>query len=165
MTWGPALSRSANVNQLAFHIRQFVSIYEWIWMSLGSMIPDTPLEAFGLLVVVMVVYLMTSLIGKPAESPTLIDRNIDHSRLACPSCGVVSRPLRARTHQISAFSLTPKAFVKCGQCEHQWLKRPKDQGRCPQCKSRDNPRLLDERLIDKHNIARCKHCQHEWLRA
>ena len=35
-------------------------------MSLGSMIPDTPLEAFGLLVVVIVVYLMTSLVGKPA---------------------------------------------------------------------------------------------------
>ena len=78
------------------------------------MIPDTPLEAFGLLVVVMVVYLMTSLIGKPAESPTLIDRNIDHSRLACPSCGVVSRPLRARTHKISAFSLTPKALLSAG---------------------------------------------------
>ena len=165
MTWGPALSRSANVNQLAFHIRQFVSIYEWIWMSLGSMIPDTPLEVFGLLVAMIVVYLMTSLVGKPAELLASSDGNIDHSRLACPSCGVVSRPLRARTHQISAFSLTPKAFVECGQCERQWLQRPKDRGRCPQCKSRDNPRLLDVQLIGKHNIARCKHCQHEWLRA
>ena len=165
MTWGPAPSRSANVNQLAFHIRQFVSIYEWIWMSLGSMFPDTPLEVVGLLVVMIVVYLMTSLVGKPAELLVSSDGNIDHSRLACPSCGVVSRPLRARTHQISAFSLTPKAFVECGQCEHQWLPRPRDQGRCPQCKSRDDPRLLDEQLIDKHNIARCKHCQHEWLRA
>ena len=142
-----------------------MSIYEWIWMSLGSMVPDTPLEVFGLLVAMIVVYLMTSLVGKPAELLVSSDGNIDHSRLACPSCGVVSRPLRARTHQISAFSLTPKAFVECGQCEHQWLPRPRDQGRCPQCKSRDNPRLLDEQLIDKHNIARCKHCQHEWLRA
>ena len=165
MTWGPALSRSANVNQLAFHIRQFVSIYEWIWMSLGSMFPDTPFEVFGILVAMIVVYLMTNLVGKPAEPLASSNGNIDHSRLACPSCGVVSRPLRARTHQISAFSLTPKAFVKCGQCEHRWLQRPKDQGRCPHCKSRDYPRLLDERLIDKHNIARCKHCQHEWLRA
>ena len=53
-------------------------------MSLGSMIPDTPLEV--LLLVVMVVYLMTSLVGKPAEFPTSSDGNIDHSRLACPSC-------------------------------------------------------------------------------
>lgn len=165
MNWGPVLSRSANVNQLASQIRQFVSIYEWIWMSLGSMVPDTPLEVFGVLVAMIVVYLMTSLVGKPAELLVSSDGNIDHSRLACPSCGVVSRPLRARTHQISAFSLTPKAFVECGQCEHQWLPRPRDQGRCPHCKSRDNPRLLDEQLIDKHNIARCKHCQHEWLRA
>ena len=165
MNWGPVLSRSANVTQLAFHVRQVVSIYEWIWMSLGSMVPDTPLEAFGLLVVVIVAYLMTSLVGKPAELLASSNGNIDHSRLACPSCGVVSRPLRARTHQISAFSLTPKAFVECGQCEHQWPQRPRDQGRCPQCKSRGIPRLLDEQLIDKRNIARCKHCQHEWLRA
>ena len=142
-----------------------MSIYEWILMSLGSMVPDTPLEVFGLLVAMIVVYLITSLVDKPAELPASSDGNIDHSRLACPSCDVVSRPLRARTHQISAFSLTPKAFVECGQCQHQWLQRPRDQGRCPHCKSRDNPRLLDEQLIDKHNIARCKHCQHEWLRA
>ena len=142
-----------------------MSIYEWIWMSLGSMIPDTPLEALGLLVAVMVVYLMTSLLGEQAESPALSDRNIDHNRLACPSCGVVSRPLRARAHEISAFSLAPKVFLKCGQCEHQWLRRAKDQGRCPQCQSGDNPRPLHEQPIDKHNIARCKHCLHEWLRA
>jgi ssDNA-binding Zn-finger/Zn-ribbon topoisomerase 1 len=129
------------------------------------MIPDTPLEAFGLLVVVMVVYLMTSLIGKPAEFPTLSEAKIDHSRLACPSCGVISLPLRARAHEISAFSLAPKAFVKCGQCEHQWLQRPKDQGRCPQCQSADNPSRLDEQPIDKHYIARRKHCLHEWLKA
>jgi hypothetical protein len=129
------------------------------------MIPDTPLEAFGLLVVVMVVYLMTSLIGKPAEFPTLSETKIDHSRLACPSCGVISLPLRARAHEISAFSLAPKAFVKCGQCEHQWLQRPKDQGRCPQCQSADNPSRLDEQPIDKHYIARRKHCLHEWLKA
>ena len=110
-------------------------------MSLGSMIPDTPLEAFGLLVVVMVVYLMTSLIGKPAEFPTLSETKIGHSRLACPSCGVISLPLRARAHEISAFSLAPKAFVECGQCEHQWLQRPKDQGKCPQCRLGDNPRF------------------------
>ena len=105
------------------------------------MIPDIPLKVFGLLVAMIVVYLMTSLVGKPAELLTSSDGNIDHSRLAFPSCDVVSRPLRARTHQISAFSLTPKAFVECGQCEHQWLQRPKDQGKCPQCRLGDNPRF------------------------
>ena len=81
MNWGPVLSRSANVNQLASQIRQFVSIYEWIWMSLGSMVPDTPLEVFGVLVAMIVVYLMTSLVGKPAELLVSSDGNIDHLSL------------------------------------------------------------------------------------
>ena len=105
-----------------------MSICEWIWMSLRSMVPDTPLEAFGLLVVVIVACLMTSLVGKPAELLASSNGNIDHSRLACPSCGVVSRPLRARTHQISAFSLTPKALLSAGSASISGYNAPEIRG-------------------------------------